>query len=111
LTLAETHELHNDILNLFVANNFPLHAINSPETEYFFPKWMPGASLPTRQALGGLILKKAVKKCEERTVASVKGKLAVGMSDGWKNIRKKSLLASMINVNCKVSFLEAPARY
>lgn len=107
LTLTETHEFHNDILNLFVVNNFPLLAISSPETEYFFSKWMPGAILPTCQALGGPILKKAVKKCEERTIASVKDKLAIGMSDGWKNIRKKSLLASMINVDYKVSLWKA----
>lgn len=36
----------------------------------------------------------------------MKSKLAVGMSDGWKDIRMKSLLASTINVKYKADGIE-----
>lgn len=105
LTHTELQEFQTDILHLFVANNFALHAIDSIQTRLFFEKWLPGPDLPTRQALGGRILGAAVQKAKEHTLSSVKCKMAVGMSDGWKNIRKTSLLACMINVDYTVSYL------
>jgi hypothetical protein len=103
LTYSELQEFHTDLLHLFVANNIAIHAIDSVQTELFFKKWVPGPELPNRQALGGRILKSAVKESKSHMLAAVKGKLAVGISDGWSNIRKKALLAAMINVDYKVS--------
>lgn len=103
LTYTETQEFHLDILHLFAANNFPLHAIDSAQTHVFAEKWLPGLVLPTRQALGGRILKSAVKESKENMRKATDGKLAIGISDGWKNISRKSLLAYMVNVEYKVS--------
>ncbi|CAE6453995.1 unnamed protein product [Rhizoctonia solani] len=100
LTYPELQEFHRDLLRLFAANNFPLHAIGSPETHIFFQRWFPGPELPTRQALGGRILDAAVSESKERMKVAVNGKLATGISDGWKSM-KKSLLAGMINVDYK----------
>ncbi|EUC55524.1 hAT family dimerization protein [Rhizoctonia solani AG-3 Rhs1AP] len=99
LTPAQTQVFQADILRLFVANNFALRAVASVETGLFFDKYFPGAPLPTRQALSGRILKMAVQKSEEHMVEAVHGKMATGLSDGWKDKRKRALLAYMANVD------------
>jgi hypothetical protein len=105
LTLAESEMFQADILRLFVANNFALRAVESVETCLFFDKYVPGARLPTRQALGGRILKEAVRKSEEHMVKAVYGKMATGLSDGWKDKRKRALLAYMANVDATVCLM------
>ncbi|CCO38076.1 hypothetical protein BN14_12240 [Rhizoctonia solani AG-1 IB] len=99
LTPNEAKTFQADILRLFVSNNIALRAVDSVETRIFFNKYFPGAQLPTRQALGGDILKEAVQKSEEHMVKAVYGKMATGMSDGWKDKRKRALLAYMANVD------------
>ncbi|QRW16562.1 hAT family dimerization protein [Rhizoctonia solani] len=99
LTPAETEIFQAKILRLFIANNIALRAIDSVETWLFFNQYFPGAPLPTRQALAGRILKEAVRKSEENMVKAVYGKMATGLSDGWKDKRKRALLAYMANVN------------
>jgi hypothetical protein len=103
-TYTESKEFHTDLLHLFVANGFALHAINSVQTGLFFDKYLPGAELPTRQALGGPILRSAVQESREHMVKAVAGRMAVGISDGWKNISKHQLLAYMINVDYTVFY-------
>ncbi|KEP45146.1 DUF659 family protein [Rhizoctonia solani 123E] len=101
LTPAEAQVFQADILRLFVANNFALRAIESVETRLFFNKYALGAPLPTRQALGGRILKDAVRESEAHMVKAVHGKMVTGLSDGWKDKRKRALLAYMANVDAK----------
>lgn len=102
LAFAELQEFHLDILHLFAANSFSLHAIGNPQTRLFFQRWIPGPKLPTQQALGGRVLRAAVKDSKDRMKAAVDGKLAIGISDGWKSARK-ALLACMVDVDYKVS--------
>ncbi|QRV77917.1 hypothetical protein RhiJN_05932 [Ceratobasidium sp. AG-Ba] len=78
LTYTELQGYHRDLLHFF--------------------KWLPGPELPTRQALGGRILQAAVKDSKARMKAAMDGKMATGISDGWKTYRK-ALLACMINVD------------
>jgi hypothetical protein len=102
LTPAEAEIFQADILRLFVANNFALCAVGSVETRLFFNKYCPGAPLPTQQALSRRILKEAVWKSKEHMVQAVFGKMATGLSDGWKDKRKRALLAYMANVDATV---------
>ncbi|KAF8689801.1 hypothetical protein RHS03_09018, partial [Rhizoctonia solani] len=99
LTPAETEIFQAKILRLFIANNIALCAIDSVETWLFFNQYFPGAPLPTQQALAGQILKEVVQKLEENMVKAVYGKMATGLSNGWKDKRKRVLLAYMANVN------------
>ncbi|QRW20585.1 hAT family dimerization protein [Rhizoctonia solani] len=99
LTPAKTEIFQAKILRLFIANNIALCAIDSVETWLFFNQYFPGAPLPTRQALAGQILKEAVWKLEENMVKAVYGKMATGLSNGWKDKRKRALLAYMANVD------------
>ncbi|KDN33141.1 hypothetical protein RSAG8_13769, partial [Rhizoctonia solani AG-8 WAC10335] len=45
------------------------------------------------------ILRGVVRKSEEHMVKAVHGKMATGLSDGWKGKRKRALLAYMANVD------------
>ncbi|KAF8692824.1 hypothetical protein RHS03_08537, partial [Rhizoctonia solani] len=99
LTPAKTEIFQAKILRLFIANNIALCAIDSVETWLFFNQYFPGAPLPTQQALAGQILKEVVWKLEENMVKAVYGKMATGLSNGWKDKRKCALLAYMANVD------------
>ncbi|KDQ07177.1 hypothetical protein BOTBODRAFT_120426, partial [Botryobasidium botryosum FD-172 SS1] len=50
----------------------------------------------------GPVLKEEVHKVEESVQHHVKGKLATGQSDGWKDVSKTSLVGFMITVTKKV---------
>jgi hypothetical protein len=70
----------------------------------FVEKWIPGAELPDRRALSGRILDREVARVEARTRERIKGKIATGQCDGWKNVAKTSVVTSMITVEHVVSF-------
>ncbi|KAF8593547.1 hypothetical protein BDV93DRAFT_584914, partial [Ceratobasidium sp. AG-I] len=91
----------SDLCKLWVANGFAWHAINQPETRIFFQNWISDAKLPDRHKLSGSVLKDEVEAANVAMREAVKGRIATGMSDGWKNIRRTSLLASMLSVNYK----------
>ncbi|KIK76711.1 hypothetical protein PAXRUDRAFT_76299, partial [Paxillus rubicundulus Ve08.2h10] len=54
--------------------------------------------MPGRKQLSGRILDEEADKVVEEMKQVLKGKFATGQSDGWKNITKTSLVASLINV-------------
>ena len=69
----------------------------------FVEKWIPGANLPDRRALSGRILEREVAKVEARMREQIKGNIATGQCDGWKNVAKTSVITSMITVEHLVS--------
>jgi hypothetical protein len=93
----------SDICKLWVANGWSWNSINNPETHLFFESWRPEAKIPDRHKLSGSVLKGEVETANVLMHEAVKGRIATGMSDGWKNIRRTSLLASMLSVDYKVS--------
>ncbi|KAG9076719.1 hypothetical protein FRC06_009350, partial [Ceratobasidium sp. 370] len=60
---------------------------------------MPGVKLPDRRKLSGPILEQELANAEASMRELVRGHIATGMSDGWKNIKRNSLLASMLSVD------------
>jgi hypothetical protein len=92
-----------DMCRLMVACNVAWWAVDHPYWRYFFAKWVPSALLPGRKQLSGRILDEEAAKVVESMKVKLKGKHATGSCDGWKNIAKTSLIASMINVEYEVS--------
>ena len=92
----------SDICKLWIANGWSWNSINSPQTRMFFDAWRPEAKLPDRHKLSGPVLRSKVETANVLMREAVKGQTTTGMSDGWKNIRRTSLLASMLSVNYKV---------
>ncbi|KAG8786751.1 hypothetical protein FRC12_016282 [Ceratobasidium sp. 428] len=91
----------SDLCKLWVANGFSWHAINQPQTQIFFQKWLPDAKLPDRHKLSGAVLRQEVELANASMRSAVSGRIATGMSDGWKNIKRNYLLASMLSVDFK----------
>ncbi|KIK75505.1 hypothetical protein PAXRUDRAFT_172667 [Paxillus rubicundulus Ve08.2h10] len=54
--------------------------------------------VPGRKQLSGHIIDEEADKVVEGMKQVLKGTFATGQSDGWKNIMKTSLVASLINV-------------
>ena len=93
----------DDILKLFVSCGFSWNSASNPQMRLFVEKWIPGANLPDRRALSGRILDREVAKVEARTRERIKGNIATGQCDGWKNVAKTSVVTSMITVEHLVS--------
>ncbi|KAF5354454.1 hypothetical protein D9758_012384 [Tetrapyrgos nigripes] len=58
-----------------------------------------------RDVLSGQILNEEVGKADMETRAEVNGQFGTGQSDRWKNITKRSLITSMVNINYKTHLL------
>ncbi|THU99525.1 hypothetical protein K435DRAFT_613004, partial [Dendrothele bispora CBS 962.96] len=87
-----------DLCCLMVTGLVAWRAVDIPYWRWFFSKWVPGAILPNRDVLSGRILDKEVEKADEETRKCTMGRFGTGQCDGWKNVAKKSLITSMVNV-------------
>ncbi|KAI0634627.1 hypothetical protein C8Q77DRAFT_1026903, partial [Trametes polyzona] len=87
-----------DLCRLFVACNISWTAVNHPYFRTFFARWVPHAILPSRKTLSGHILDQEALRVAEGMRWEVDGRFATGQCDGWKNITRDSLVASMLNV-------------
>jgi len=62
-------------------------------------------SLPNRRAVSGHVLTSVVESVQEKVAKVMKGKMATGQCDGWKNIAKSALVSSVMTVDSTVSHL------
>ncbi|KAH7305757.1 hypothetical protein B0J17DRAFT_719574 [Rhizoctonia solani] len=99
LSKEQHADLDSDLCKLWVANWWAWHGINAPETQAFFQKWFPAVTLPDHHKLSGSILQRELESANSSMQNSISGWLATGMSDGWKNIKRNSLIASMLSVD------------
>ncbi|KAF8703671.1 hypothetical protein RHS03_06185, partial [Rhizoctonia solani] len=75
------------------------HSLNDPEWIDMMQRLRPDLKVPGRRTLAGRILNDEVNKVMDELRKLVGGRVATGMCDGWKNIKKDSLIASMITVD------------
>ncbi|CDO74828.1 hypothetical protein BN946_scf184353.g9 [Trametes cinnabarina] len=101
-TAARNQELAEDLCKLFVMCNIPWNTISNPQMEVWMAKWLPGAAVPDRRKLAGIYLDAAVQRARARMRTQVYGKLGTGQSDGWKDIDKTSVVASLMAVENQV---------
>ena len=101
---ATQNDFNDDLLNVFVANNFSWNSANNPEFTRFMTKWIPGAVVPDRRTLSGCILDRQSQRVETRMKDKLTGKLATGQCDGWKNNAKASVVAMMVTVDNEVRY-------
>jgi hypothetical protein len=93
----------DNILKLFVSCGFSWNSASNPHMRLFVEKWIPGVNLPDHRASSGCILDREVVKVEARTREQIKGNIATGQCNGWKNVAKTSVVTSMITVEHVVS--------
>lgn len=99
-----------DVCRLLVAVNLAWWAVDNPFWRYFFEKWIEGCYMPGRITLSGRILDEEAGKVQAQMKDEVHGRFGTGQCDGWKNIAKRALIGSMVNVEYKVSSLPVRAR-
>lgn len=104
LSKEQQKRFESDLCKLWVANGWAWNGVIQPQTRIFFRDWVPGAKLPDRHKLSGPILRSEVEASNSAMHDDIKGRIAIGMSDGWKNIKRDSLLATMLSVDYKVCF-------
>jgi hypothetical protein len=102
LSKPEQECFESDLCKLFVPNRFAWHAVNQLQTQIFFQNWLPDAKLPDCNKLSGSVLQNKVQAANMSMRQAIQGQLATGMSDGWENIKRNLLLASMLLVDYKV---------
>ena len=88
---------------LFIACNIAWSAVEHPFFRVFFARWLPYAILPGRKSMSQGILDRLAGSVEKEMKVRVDSRYATGQCDGWKNITKRSLVASIINVEYTVS--------
>ena len=93
---------------MFIVCDITWNSANSPELRRFFGKWLPQAAVPGHRALSGEFLDENAATVEATILERVKGKLAMGQSDGWKNVSKTNVTTSMISVDHQVQSWTGP---
>lgn len=100
----EQHEqFASELCMLMIVCNIAWWSVEQPYWRFFFQKWMPGCQMPGRREMSGRILNDEAEKVVGKMKGKVSGKYGTGICDGWKNVSKTSLIASMINVAYTVS--------
>lgn len=80
------------------------NSLNDPEFIHLMKALRPDLKVPDRRTLSGPVLSQEVLRVVNDLKQVVEGRLATGMCDGWKNVSKTSLVASMVTVDYQVSF-------
>ncbi|KAF8502347.1 hypothetical protein F5888DRAFT_1588407, partial [Russula emetica] len=97
-TANQQQEFSEDLLKVFVSAGIPWNAASDPEMNLFFNKWVPGSKMPHRRVLSGRLLDKEAMEAESRIKKRMVGKVATGQCDGWKNVARASVVATMVTV-------------
>lgn len=95
-------EFAADLCRLMLVCNVAWWAVDQPYWRAFFAKWIPQCLMPGSKQLSGRILDEEAGHVIEGVKTKVHGRYATGQCDGWKNITKTSIVASMINVEYTV---------
>ncbi|EUC60305.1 hAT family dimerization protein [Rhizoctonia solani AG-3 Rhs1AP] len=96
--LPTQKEFEKDICDLFVACNFAWNALDNPIFRQFIGRWIPGAKSPSRGTISHRTLPERVAEVEDQAKKATRGGLAMGQSDGWKNIARNPVVAMMMTV-------------
>lgn len=103
MSREQQSEFAADVCRLLVICNIAWWAVDQPYWRAFFEKWQPAAYMPGRKELSGRILNDEAEKVKGKMKGKVKGHYGSGQNDGWKNIVKTSLIASMVMICYVVS--------
>jgi len=95
-------EFAADLCRLMLVSNVAWWAVDQPYWRAFFAKWIPQCLMPGSRQLSGRILDEEAGHVVEGVKMKVHSRYATGQCDGWKNINKTSIVASMINVEYTV---------
>jgi hypothetical protein len=85
-----------------VSAGWAWNSLSDPEFQSMMKIIRPDLKIPDRRKLSGHILNQEVDRVVQALKDQVEGRIATGMCDGWKNVSKTSVIASMITVDYQV---------
>ncbi|KAL1664691.1 hypothetical protein GGF50DRAFT_54254 [Schizophyllum commune] len=91
-------EFATDLCRFILSCSMAWWVVEIPFFRHFMRKWIPGVVIPSRQQLSGDVLDAESQRVTDTIKVAVENKHATGACDGWKNIRKDSLIGSTANV-------------
>jgi hypothetical protein len=80
--------------------------LTTPTSAIFFAKHIPHwPTPPSARLLSEGVLDQEADVVIEGWKVETKGRFACAQSDSWKNIRRRSIIASIMNIEYKASFI------
>lgn len=102
-TTEVQREFDEDFCKMLVSTASAWNFAANPQVHKFHEKWIgPNCVIPDRRTLSGPVLDRLVGRVEEKMKEKLNGKLAMGQCDGWKNVAKQSIIASMFTIASEV---------
>ena len=101
------HELDVQVAKFFFACNIPFNAVEHKEFITLVKNLRPGYTPPNRKTLSGTLLDEMTCNLENEMKSQLQGKECTLVQDGWSNIHNDPVIASCLQVENKVFFLEA----
>lgn len=98
----QQEEFDRDLCNVLVSRNWAWSSVHDPVFRDFLKKYIPGCHIPSPEHLSGAVLNKHAAEVEEMMKQTLRGKFATGQCDGWKDVTRASLVASLVTVEGKV---------
>jgi hypothetical protein len=98
----KTEAFNQDLTRAIVSTNIPFNVVTNPAFQQFLRTWAADPPIASRQVLSGRHLKKLVRDIENKAQTRMKGKLGMGQCDGWKNVAKTSIVATMVTIENQV---------
>ncbi|KAG8879540.1 hypothetical protein FRC20_000112 [Serendipita sp. 405] len=102
-TKPKWDEQQQDVFNknlcrLFIASGFSWNTLSNPEFKRFARIHLGDPPLPSRQTLAGRVLRDLVNEVEGNVQKEISGQMGTGQCDGWKNITRTAVVASIVTV-------------
>jgi hypothetical protein len=103
---SQKSELDLEIAKFFFACNIPFNVVQHPQWKRVCSKMRPGYDPPTRKQLAETLLDKVHGELKEDMKEALSGKTATLINDGWSNIHNEPVIASCLQVEKDVYFLD-----
>jgi hypothetical protein len=88
-----------DLLYFIASNELSFNMLDSPETRFFFGKYIPQAQHVSRRKMSDTILPREIDKVIADTRRATENQIATVSSDGWKNNADVDIMSSTMVVN------------
>lgn len=102
-TREQIAKFQAELCEVFVSRGWAWSSVQDSIFSGFLSTWIPGCPIPSAEQLSGPILDHAAAQVESSMKSELTGKYATGQCDGWKNVTKASLVASLVTVEGQVN--------
>lgn len=106
-TPAQKSAFDLEVAKFFYACNLPFNLADHPQWTKVCSLLRPGYTPPSRKDIAGSLLDKVYEELRGDMKEAVSGKTATLVEDGWSNIHNEPVIASCLQVENSVYFLDS----